>query len=69
MKFANQTTRRTDKTLTKDSGVISPSLWLPSNSEPNVKSPTIKVSKGKKVPLNLFGVLHSKQLNRKSVKG
>ena len=90
MKFADQITRRADQTLTKDGGVISPSLWLPSNSELNVKSATVKcqsieeslliclvfcivsnetvkMSEGRRVPLDLFGVLHS-ELNCKSVR-
>ena len=69
MKFANQTMRRTDQTLTKAADVISPSLWLSYNSKLNVKSPTVKISKDRRVLLNLFGILYSKQLNRKSVKG
>ena len=69
MKFVDQITKRADQTPTKNGGVISPSLWLPSNSKLNIKSPTVKVSEGRRVPLDLFGILHSKQLNRKSVKG
>ena len=69
MKFVNQTTRRADQTPTKDGGIISPSLWLPSNLELNVKSPTVKVLEGKKVPFDLLSILHSEQLNRKSVRG
>ena len=69
MKFANQTVRRVDQTPTKKGGVINPSLWLPSNLQLNVKSVNVKVSQGRRVPLDLFDVLHIKQLNRKSVKG
>ena len=59
MKFANQTTRRTDQIPTKDGGIIGSSLWLSSNSELNIKSSIVKVSEGRKVLLDLFGVLHN----------
>ena len=68
MKFANQTTRRANQTPTEDSGIISPFLWLPSNLELNIQSPIVKVSDSRRVFLDLFGILHSEQLNRKSVR-
>ena len=68
MKFADQTMRYADQTLTKAGGIISPFLWLPFNLELNVKSLIVKVSEGRKVSLDLFDVLHSEQLNYKSVK-
>ena len=68
MKFANQTIRRADQTPTKDSGVISLSLLLLSNSELNVKSLINKILECRKVYLYLLGVLYSEQLNRKNVR-
>ena len=68
MKFADQTMRRVNQIPTKGGDIISSSLWLLSNSKLSIKSPTIKMSKDRKVLLDRFRVLHSKQLNCKSVK-
>ena len=69
MKFVDQTTKRIDEIPTKANGVISPSLLLPFNLEVNVKSQTVKVSENRRVIFDLLGILHSEQLNRKSVRG
>ena len=68
MKFADQTIRRTNQNATQVDDVVGPSLWLPSNSELNIKSPPVKVLEDRRVSLNLFSVLLSKQLNHKGVK-
>ena len=68
MKFAHQTIRHADPIATKAGGIISLFLWLLSTSKLNVKRPTVKMLEGRRVLFNLFCILYSKQLNRKSVR-